>query len=361
MDEKLKNIYYNSENPAGFAGVEKLHNEVKKTFPEATKDRVKEFLSSQLTYTLHRNARRKFKRNRIVSRELNEEMQADLIDLQKYAKYNDGFKYILTVIDILSKYAFAIPVKNKGSIQIRDALAKIFKERLPSRLSTDSGKEFTNKEVKDLLKKNQIFHILPRNPETKSAVVERFNRTIKSKIFKYFTFTGKNRYIRILPDILKTYNNTIHRTTKLKPIDVTIDNQDEVFKNSYGADEREVIFGTSEKKSLKKGDQVRLRYVLKPFDKSYYPNWTDETFKIHRIQHSTPKNLYILIDDDGNIQHKKYYIEDIQKVKTELYRIEKIIKYKTLKGKRYALVKFLNYPISSNRWVLESDITSING
>ena len=187
MENALKKIYYDLNSSGSFAGVEKLLTEVKKIYPETTKQAVKDFLSSQITYTLHRNARRHFQQNRIISREVNEEMQADLVDLQKYARSNSGNKYILTVIDILSKYAFAIPIKNKGSTEMRQALARVFDERKPSRLTTDKGKEFTNSEVKKLLKSLNIFHILPRNPETKSAVIERVDRTLKSRIFKYFT------------------------------------------------------------------------------------------------------------------------------------------------------------------------------
>ncbi|RWR98555.1 hypothetical protein B4U79_09641, partial [Dinothrombium tinctorium] len=109
----LNSVYYDPNHPASFASVEKLYNFAKEKFPNANKDEIKEWLSEQLTYTLHKQARKRFKRNKVLVSHMDEQWQADLADMRQVSSENKGFKYILTVIDIFSKYAWAVPIKNK--------------------------------------------------------------------------------------------------------------------------------------------------------------------------------------------------------------------------------------------------------
>ena len=110
-----------------------------------------------------------------------------------FSRQNNGYRFILTVIDCFSKYAFALPLKNKSGSEVKSALQRIIEERKPEKLQTDRGKEFINSSVQNYLKENDIQFFTTFNTLFKCAIVERFNRTLKAKMFKYFTFTGKKQ------------------------------------------------------------------------------------------------------------------------------------------------------------------------
>ena len=148
---------------------------------------------------------------------------ADLADMQSLSKYNKGIKYLLCAIDLFSKYAWVVPLKDKRGISIVNAFQKIISEgRKPNKIWVDQGGEFYNNLFKRFLKINNIEMYSTYN-EGKSAVAERFIRNLKNKIFKHMTTVSKNIYFDILDNIVNKYNNTVHRSIKMKPIDVTSD------------------------------------------------------------------------------------------------------------------------------------------
>ena len=145
----------------------------------------------------------------------------DLADMQSMSKYNDWNKYLLCVIDFFSKYAWVVPLKHKKETSLVNGFQKIIsKVRKPNKIWVDQGSEFYNNSFKDFLKMNNIEMYSTCN-EGKSVVAERFIRTLKNKIFKHMTAISKNVYFDVLDDIVNKYNNTVHRTIKLKPIYVT--------------------------------------------------------------------------------------------------------------------------------------------
>ena len=278
-----------------------------------------------------------------------------------FSRQNEGFKYILTVIDCFSKYAFAVPLKNKTGASVRNALIQVFEQRKPEKLQTDRGKEFLNSLVQNYLAENEIQYFTTYNTKFKCAIVERFNRTLKSKMFKYFTFTGKNKYINVLQDLVLAYNNTYHRTIKYKPIDVNEDVKDYIFFNLYGVNSpREYLLNKINETSFKVGDSVRQKYILNTMDKGYYPNWTDEIFKVTNTSRGTQRPMYRIEAGDGTKIPQRMYTEDLQKVKPNYYRIEKIIRRDTQNGVRGFIVKWLNYPSKYNSFVPESEIINFN-
>jgi len=147
--------------------------------PKINRSQVKEWLSKQPTYSVHKPARRTYPRNQVLVSSIDEQWQADLVDMQSLEKYNDGNRYILTCIDLFSEFAWTIPLKSKTSENIKNAFMDIFKtDRKPYKLQTDAGTEFINKEVQKFLKAEGI-DFFTTNSEMKAAVVERFNITIK--------------------------------------------------------------------------------------------------------------------------------------------------------------------------------------
>ena len=144
--------------------------------------------------------------------------------MQSLSKYNKGIKYLLCAIDLFSKYAWVIPIKDKKWTSIVNAFKKILSDsnRKPNKIWVDQGTEFYNKPLKDFLKINNI-EMYSTCIEKKSVVAERFIRTLRNKIFKHMTAIEQNIYFDVLHDIVNKYNNTVHRTIKMKPIDVTND------------------------------------------------------------------------------------------------------------------------------------------
>ena len=144
--------------------------------------------------------------------------------MQSLSRYNKGIKYLLCAIDLFSKYAWIIPLKDKKGTSIANAFKKILSDsnRKPNKIWTDQGNEFYNNSFKDFLKMNNIEMYSTFN-EGKSAVAEKFIRTLKNKIFKHLTAISKNIYFHALDDIVNKYNDMVHRTIKMRPIHVTFD------------------------------------------------------------------------------------------------------------------------------------------
>ena len=199
--------------------------------------------------------------------------------MRQYEKQNKGYKYLLTVIDVFSKFAWAIPLKLKTGKQMIELFQDIFKERKPKKLWTDAGKEFINKDFKKFLTDNEI-ELYQTFNEGKAVVIERFNRTLKEKMWRYFTETNSNKYLDILPKLLSDYNNTIHSTIKMTPTEGSkVENKNKI---NY------VSLITKEKPKFKIGDRVRIYKYKKLFSKGYETNWTDEIFVISQINKTSP-------------------------------------------------------------------------
>ena len=181
-------------------------------------------LNYQLANELHKPIIKKFKKRKVYSSFKDNIWGVDLADMQTLSKFNKGVKYLPCAIDLFSKYAWVIPIKDKKGTSIVIAFKKIVSkgQRKPNKIWVDQGSEFHSQYFKDFLKINNIEMYSTYN-EGKSVVAKRFIRTLKNKIFKHMTTISKNVYIDVLNDIVNKYNNTVHRTIKMKPIDVTSD------------------------------------------------------------------------------------------------------------------------------------------
>ena len=194
-------IYYNLLAPASYVGLSKFK-------PKGyTKKQVRELLQSQDTYTLHKPTKRRFPRRRVVVYGIDHQWQADLVDLAKLSSYNKGFKYLLTCIDVLSQYPWVVP------LTLKDAFHVIFKSGWrPIRLQTDKGTEFINRVFQKFLKEHDMHFFTTYNEETKAGIVESFNRTLKTKRWKYLTHRETLTYVDVISKMVASYNHTVHRT-----------------------------------------------------------------------------------------------------------------------------------------------------
>ena len=183
--------------------------------------------------------------------------------MQLINKFNKGFRFLLCVIDIFSKYAWVVPLKDKKGVSIINAFKKIIKDphnRKSHKIWVGKGSEFYNSSFKIWLQDNDIEMYATHN-EGKSVLAERFIKTLKNKIYKYMTSISKNVYIDKLDDIVNEYNNTHHRTIKMKPIDVKY--------NTYIDFGKEV---NDNDPKFKVGDHVRISKYKNIFAKGYTPN-----------------------------------------------------------------------------------------
>ena len=256
--------------------------------------------------------------------------------MQLLSKYNKGIRFLLCVIDIFSKYAWVVPLKDKKGLSIATAFQSILKQsnKKPNKIWIDKGSEFYNASFKKWLQDNYIVMYSTYN-EGKSVVAERFIRTLKSKIYKHMTSISKNVYIDKLGDIVNEYNNAYHTTIKMKAIDVK--------DNTYINTDKE----TNDKDpKFKVGHRVRISKYKNIFAKGYIPNWSEEVFVIKKVK-NTVAWTYVINDLNGEEIMGTFYEKELQKTSQEEFRIEKVIKRKG--DKMY--VKWKGYDNSFNSWI----------
>ena len=233
------------------------------------------------------------------------------------SKFNKGFRFSLCVIDIFSKYAWVVSLKDKKCVSIVTAFQSILKKsnRKQNKIWLDKDSEFYKNCFKKWLQDNDIV-IYPTHNEGKSVVDERFIRTLKNKIYKYMTSISKNVYIDKLDDMVNEYNNTYHRTIKMKPIDVK--------DNTYINIDKKV---NDKNPKFKVGDHVRISKYKNIFAKVYNPNWSEEIFGIKKMNNSVPLT-YVINDVNGEEIIGTFYEKELQKTNQKEFRIQKVIKKK---------------------------------
>ena len=242
----MKKVYFDPSRVGSYGGVDALRR-----VTHAPRKIVARWLSEQDAYSLHKPARRRFKRRCVIVGGMNQQWQADLVDLRTLKDDNDGMLFLLTTIDVFSKRAKCIPMPSKSAASLVAALRIAFADDLPQTLQTDRGMEFLNKSVQTLLRKRGVHHFFTHNAETKASIMERFNKTLKDRMWRYFTKVQTWRYIDVLPDLVRTYNNTRHRSLGMAPSQVTARNQEKVWQRLYGHDGKGVP-------KLNVSDRVRI-------------------------------------------------------------------------------------------------------
>ncbi|CAB3994981.1 uncharacterized transposon-derived [Paramuricea clavata] len=350
-------VYYDPKRPGGFGGAERLYEDVKKEGRFAlSRKEIREWLMKQDAYTLHKPIRRHFKRNRVIVGGIDQQWQMDLADMQSMQKFNDGYRYLLVCIDVFSEYAWVVPLKNKTGPMLVEAFKVILTSgRKPEGIMTDQGTEFLNKHFRALMKEEDI-ELYNTYNETKASVVERLIRTLKTKMWCYFTAKKTMRYVDILPDLIYSYNHSVHRSIKTKPVDVTAENEKKVWHTLY--DDHNVVKNVKYK--FKVGDQVRISKMKRTFEKGYLPNFSKEIFTISKQIPRDPP-VYKLKDLDGEELKGAFYEKELQKIikEDDVYEIEKILKKRGRGNNVHYLVKWLGYPNKFNTWVPASEINKI--
>lgn len=298
-----------------------------------------------IAHELHRPARKNFNRRTVNVYGRNDLWQADLVEMIPYAKQNKGFKYILCVIDCFTKFAWTLPLKSKTGSEVSHELSKILTNRSPRLIQLDKGKEFYNKTFDALMKKYKIKKYSTYST-TKACIVERFNRTLKEKMFREFTARGTHNWISMLPMLMKNYNSSIHRTIGMTPIEADGNPSLVVLKK------RKTV---NKKVKFNVGDKVRISTKKGVFTKGYLPNWSMEVFTVIKINKTSPPT-YILEDYTGKPIAGCFYSEEISKTShPDKYLIKKIIRRR---GSR-VYVNWLGFDSTHDSWVNVKDVETV--
>ena len=252
---------------------------------------------------------KKFQRIQIQTHYKDECWSIDLIDRSSLSKYNKNYKFIFTIIDNHTKYAWAIPLKDKSGKSTTTAIKSLIEKekRKPHKIWSDRGKEFYNTTFLHYLKEQNI-QIYSTNSDLKAVFVERFNRTLLDLIKEPMYIEGKGNWLNHLDAALQKYNNRVHTTTKMTPFEASnnsllpsnnINNNNKIPRDSYRSFAKFQV-----------GDFVRVPDKRNIYSKGYTTNWNRELFKIHSINKTNPVT-YTLNDENGEIIQGKYYEQEL--------------------------------------------------
>ena len=243
---------------------------------------------------------KKFDRIQIQTHYKDECWSIDLIDRSSLAKYNKNYKFIFTIFDNHTKFAWAIPLKDKSGKSTTTAFKKLIEtsKRKPEKVWSDRGKEFYNKTFLDFLKQNEI-QIYSTHSDLKAVFVERFNRTLLDLIKEPMYIEGKACWLNHINSALDKYNNRVHTTTRMTP-----------FEASNKPIDPPTYVNKPKQPKFQVGDYVRVPEKRNIYSKGYTTNWNRELFKIQKINPTNPIT-YTLEDENNEQIAGKYYEQEL--------------------------------------------------
>ena len=366
--EHLQAIYFNPKHPGSFAGPDKLKKILSDEGYSVGRHRIKKWLQNQDAYSLQRNVNTKFKRPRVVTTGIDDLWDMDLADVSNLKSYNDNILYFLIVIDVFSRYLWLVPLKNKQHNGIIEALRGIFsKGRKPYRIRSDKGSELKNKWVKSFLTQSGVKQQFTQG-ENKANYAERVIRSVKSLMYRYFTYKQTYKYSDVLQDLVSNYNHRPHRSLNGRaPAEINIANETLVWNDLYIKTLKKSKKSFSRKKTYKsykykKGDFVRLSHLKQPFQRDYQQKWTEEIFIISDRYFLQGIPVYKLTDYAKDPIDGIFYQNELQKVnkdRDDLWKIDKIIKRRKRKGQEELFVSFVGWPKKFNMWLKAEDVENL--
>lgn len=268
--------------------------------------KIQEFLRKNSTSSMFRQVRHHYPRRRIKAYYPYQIMMSDTINYRRYAMpHNRNYKYIMVLIDVFSKRAVALPLKRLRDFDALLVLKNMITELpdIPKTIITDLGTEYYNSKVKNLFKQYGIKHYSIRGKH-KACVAERFIKTLKGRLERYFWEKKTHNWIDVLPQFIENYNNTYHRSIKMAPVEVNDNNRKEVFATMYPK------LKDNTPPRLNKGDTVRILISKNIFEKGYTRSWSEEIYVIEKAFSDSSVDYYRIADLQGNtLPRNKYYWE----------------------------------------------------
>ena len=297
-----------------------------------------------------------------------QQIQGDLIDIRQLANENDGVNYLFSMIDAFSRRAWVYPLKTKKTKEVAECFSKHlnsdFQNNLMEVFHSDAGLEFVGKEMQEVLNKNSIFFQIGRG-YNKSSICERFNRTFQVLIYKYLTQNETRRYIDVLSDLLKSYNERPHRTLKsLTPI-LADKKENEIEVRGILRKKYFNVPRASQnylKQTFQLGDIVRIKKAtgrISSENRGYAQQQNPEYFVIDRIDTRQPRPLFHLKSMSlGDQILGGFYSNELSLVSGNVYKVEKIIRSKGKGRNKKYLVKWAYFDDSHNSWINAKDFST---
>lgn len=351
----LEQNYGTPGHPVAFSGVNYIYKHYNKKLPIKT---IKDIIYKNVSYSRHKETHRQTRNPFMIFRKRHQ-FQIDLVDISKFSNFNDGFKYLFTCIDVFTKKAFVRALKSKKADELIIAFQDILNEAVqkPKTILADKGTEFKNIKFKQLCNENNIKLIFAEN-EVHGAIVERFNRTLQVICYKYMTQIDSPRYIPELQNLLKTYNSRYHRSIKMPPNEAEKpENQNKLFELRHMTISKLTKKYRNKKHKFKIGDTVRIKRWKFTFGRSYDEQFSEEIFKITEIHTRKPIVTYTIQDLRGETIQGVWYENELSLTTPgELFKIEKIIRYRGKGSRRQAYIKWRGYGNQFNSWINVSEI-----
>ena len=354
--------------PGSFSGVKALKKATVKKLAETGNKRIKvndqaveKFLSNQTTYTIHKQARRHYPRQRTMVSAPLQQYQVDLADFSMFAAKNSNFKWVLFCIDCFSRKSYAVPVKTKCAQDMVEAFKELFREApKPRKCQSDKGTEFLCRPVQQYLKSQNILHFTTQDDTVKCSLVERLIRTIKGRLYKYFHHKNTERWVEVLPELMSGYNRTFHQSLKMTPEEASDPERQVLVRHNLYDDcnrlQQKLAKTVPVKYKFRAGDLVRISKAARAFFKGYKPQWLLEIMKVREVIPSQPV-VYKLRDLLGEEIDGIFYEHEISKVTAlpDKYEIDKVLDHKP--GK--VLVRWAGYGPKFDSWLPSKEIKSV--
>ncbi|KAL3119389.1 hypothetical protein niasHT_003997 [Heterodera trifolii] len=333
IEKVLERLYNDPKSPAAFAGVDRLWLEAKKELGnKIRKNDVKLYLEGHRTYTLMRPRRINFSRARTTAAGFMTDCQVDLADFQALSRHNSGNRYLMVVIDVLSKRIFVTPLRTKKSEDMVEGFKRVFSTMpmKPHRIFSDKGTEFRNQQLKKLFDEEEVEKYESTHSEKKAALAERAIRQIKNRLYRYFAQTKTLNWVDVIDQIVDGINKSPSRVHGMRPIDVNFKNSQQIWQKMFGEDQHRALFGKHRKRAkFVPGQTVRMSIAKGQFEKGYIPNYGDEILEIDAVKSHMKPMRYKVRDSKGEKFKGFFYPEELAPVRKDAettYRIERVFR-----------------------------------
>ncbi|XP_060555221.1 uncharacterized protein LOC132716081 [Ruditapes philippinarum] len=366
--EYLKRIYTDPSHPASFGGKQRLKRETDREGKfKLTNKEIADFLESQDTYSTTRRVHRRFERNKIRVSGVHVQYDMDLCDMTKMRRFrlNKGTRYLLTVIDVFSRYAFVRPLRSKTGPEVASALKMILTSGpKPDRCRSDMGTEFRCKPVAELLRSLGIKQYFSASA-LKCQPVERFNQTIKGAIYKWCYENRSFSYVPVLEKLVHSYNHRVHSSLfGLSPAEVTQSNQAKLWNLMYVENASVGKNGRRRKVRLfkyKVGDLIRISLAKRTFERSYTQKFTSQIYRIRGRVYRDNLPVYYLMDLEEKPIDSTFYEPELQRVRKNLenlneWEIEKVLRTKKSGKGHLVQVRYRGLGPAFDRWLPKSSV-----
>lgn len=364
VDDYLKGKYFDVAGPGSYSGLEKIWFTVRDDPlkpASLNKRKVKQWLERQEVYQVHTKPKEKYTTEAIIVSEPDSQWDCDILVLPDKPKKNRNFKFLLGVIDLFSRHAWVRLLKTKTALDTANAFRSVLREgRKCKLLRHDEGGEFRGVHFRQMLKEEGIPNIIAYGA-VKSNYIERFFRTFQKKYYRYAYHNTTEKFVDIVQDIVKSYNNSVHSSTKIKPAEVGVHNTLELYDRVYTpilqrrAQERaEPVFSI--------GQLVRISLFKDKFKRGYTQDWSEEVFEVWSVVKSHPVR-YKIRDLLGEKISGSFYSENLKLANARHasevnWKIERIISSRKKKGRqgRESLVKWFGWNSKFASYIDNSDL-----